>query len=338
MEGHKEASMAGFSRRRFLSASAATVLAAPFANLLSSPARAAADVGGARRLLVFFTPNGTVHEHWRPSGGEFDFSFRAGSVLESLTPYRDDLIVMDGMDFSEGNNHEGGMSAMLTAGGPNSVDQVIADEIGDASRFRSLELSAQTSAWGGSNQTRMCYRNGSFVTPDDDPAHVFTRLFGDLGDDTLLRRRQSVLDLGFAELSDLRSRLGAPERLRLDAHLEGLISVEKSLSGGSLCETLSGPDAMNAQSNDNFPLVTQNQIDLTVQALACGSTNVASLQLSHTVSPTVFTWLGENDGHHSLSHCADGDTSGVASFINCERWYAEQFANLLGQLKEQEDP
>ena len=34
-------------------------------------------------------------------------------------------------------------------------------------------------------------------------------------------------------------------------------------------------------------------------------TNVATVQLSHTVGPTVFTWLGQSDGHHSLSHAAD---------------------------------
>ena len=45
----------------------------------------------AKRLLVFFTPNGTIHDHWRPSGGETD-AFPAGSVMESLTPHRDDLL------------------------------------------------------------------------------------------------------------------------------------------------------------------------------------------------------------------------------------------------------
>ena len=76
----------------------------------------------ASRLLVFFTPNGTIHNHWRPTGGESDFSFPAGSMLEALTPHRDELMVLDGMNFSTGSNHEGGMAAMLTAGGNTSID------------------------------------------------------------------------------------------------------------------------------------------------------------------------------------------------------------------------
>jgi len=325
------------NRRRFLGYSAATAMAAPFIRLLENPAHAV-DVGGAQRLLIFFTPNGTIHDQWRPSGSEHSFSFGSGTVLEPLAAHKDDLLIIDGMDFAEGTNHEGGMTAMLTANGSTSVDQIIADHIGTSTRFSSLELGVQTSAWGGSNQTRMCYRDGSFVTPDDDPQSVFTRLFGDLGDDQLAGRRQSVIDLGKLELSDLRRRLGASEKVRLDAHIAGIEAVERSLSGDSLCESPSSPDSVSASSNDNFPLIAQQQIDLAVQALACGTTNVCTLQLSHTVSPTVFTWLGETDGHHSLSHCDDGNAAGVASFVNCERWFAEQFAYLLDQMLATEDP
>jgi len=325
------------NRRRFLGYSAATAVAAPFIRLLENPAHAV-DVGGAQRLLIFFSPNGTIHDHWRPTGSEHSFSFDAGTVLESLTPHKDDLLVIDGMDFAEGTNHEGGMVAMLTANGGNSVDQVIADHIGTTTRFPSLELAVQTSAWGGSTQTRMCYRDGSFVTPDDDPQSVFSRLFGDLGDDKIAHRRQSVIDLAKVELDDLRKRLGVTEKVRLDAHIESLLAVERSLSGDSLCESPSSPESVTASSNDNFPTVAQQQIDLAVQALACGTTNVCTVQLSHTVSPTVFTWLGEADGHHSLSHCDDSNTAGVNSFINCERWFAEQFAYLLDQMVATEDP
>ena len=74
------------------------------------------------------------------------------------------------------------------------------------------------------------------------------------------------------------------------------------------------------------------------EALACGMTNVTSLQLSHTVGPVVFTWLGENEGHHSLSHIDDSNQSGIDSFVNCERWFAEQFAYLLDQLEALPDP
>ena len=330
--------MIGLNRRRLLQGGLSSVIAAPFLRLLNPPALATTGEGSAKRLLVFFTPNGTIHEHWRPTGGETDFTFPVGSVMESLAPHKDQLIVIENMDFCTGNNHEGGMAAMLTAGGNTSIDQLIAGHIGGSSRFSSLELGALTSLWGGSVQTRMSYRDGGFVTPDDSPHNVFDRLFGDAGDPILLARRRRLIDIHRSEINGLRGRLGVIERHRLDAHLEALDAVERSISGGGTCESPVAPTYYDVNSNDNFPLVAQQQIDLAVLALACGMTNVATIQLSHTVAPTVFTWIGQTDGHHSLSHAADEDSTNVANFIACERWYAEQFGYLLDQLGSSVDP
>ena len=326
------------NRRRFLRYSAASLLAAPFTRLLTHPARAAVPTGSARRLLVIFTPNGTIHNQWRPSGGGADFSFGAGTILEPLSDLRDELLVLDGLDFADATNHEGGMAAMLTGGGDTSIDQTIAAAIGGETRFRSLELGVQANIWGGTVQTRMSYNGGSYVTPDDDPLNVWSRLFGDLGDEVLLGRRQSVLDIANAELSDLQSRLGAAEQIRLEAHLESLRAVEQSLSGGGFCESPDAPSDLSATDNDNFPFLAQAQLNLAVQALTCGVTNVASVQLSHTVSPTVFSWLGESDSHHTLSHTDDSNASGVASFVACERWFAEKVAQTIANLAAQSDP
>ncbi|TNE86842.1 MAG: DUF1552 domain-containing protein [Deltaproteobacteria bacterium] len=311
---------------------AAGLLASPFTRLLE-PAHAG-SLGGARRLLVFFTPNGTVHRHWRPESG---MQFAPGSILEPLADHADDLLVLE-TDFVTGNNHEGGMAAMLTGGGGDSIDQVVADAIGGQSRFRSLELGALTSAWGGSSQTRMCYRGGGFVTPNDDPVNAWNRLFGDLGNTALLDRRRSVLDLAMADLTKLRGRLGAEEAARLDLHTEALREVERGLAGGGTCEDPGDLGTIRATDNDAFPDIVKAQIDVAVQALACGMTQVASVQLSHTVGPVVFSWLGESEGHHSLSHIDDGNPTGIASFVNCERWFAAQFAYLLDRLKALPDP
>lgn len=323
-------------RRTLLRAGAASVLAAPFLDLLARPARAA--TGAAQRLVVFFSPNGTIPAHWTPSGTGSSYTFRPDSVLAPLAGLESELLVLSGMDFVIGDNHEGGMTNMLTAGGPDSIDQVVADHIGGTSRFASLELSALTTAWGGSPQTRMVYRDGAFLTPDDDPEHVFGRLFGDAGDTTLLARRLSVLDRNRAEIDALHVRLGAEERARLDAHLTALAAVERSLTGAGRCESPLAPDAPAPQDNDEYPTVAKAQIDLLVQALACGATNVASLQLSHTVSPVVFTWLGQTDTHHALSHSDDANVAGVDAFVAAEQWYAQQFRALVDGLLSTPDP
>ncbi|MEQ1501014.1 MAG: DUF1552 domain-containing protein [Myxococcota bacterium] len=325
------------NRRDLLRGGALSLLAAPFLRLLERPARAA-ELGFANRLLVIHSPNGTIPAHWTPSGTGASYSFPTGSILEPLRGLEPDLLVLTGMDFNTGDNHEGGMRSMLTAGGPTSIDQIVADQIGLGTRFKSLELSALTSAWGGGTQTRMVYRDDAYVTPDDDPLNAWQRLFGDLGDDVKLARRTSVLDLVTEEVATLQSRLGAAERARLDLHLEALRSVERSLAGGGTCDSPIAPAVSAPQDNDNFPDVVKAQLDLAVQALACGATNVCSVQLSHTVSPVVFTWLGQTDSHHGLSHADDGNTAGVDGFVACERWFAEQVRYLLDQLIALPDP
>ena len=105
------------SRRRFVTSAGASLLAAPFVDLLSGTGARAQGAGRqAKRLLIFFTPNGTIPHLWAPQGGENDYRFREDGMLAPLTDYRDDLLVLNGIDFLTGNNHEGGMGAMLTNG------------------------------------------------------------------------------------------------------------------------------------------------------------------------------------------------------------------------------
>ncbi len=337
-------------RRRFLTATGAGLIAAPFLGLLGRrPARAQ---GGARRLLIFHSPNGTIHRHWRPSGGERDFAFPAGSVLEPLAARRDDLIVIDGLDIKTGTNHEGGMAAMLTnrggAGTPTagaSIDQYVAARLGAADPFASLAFGVLTDLWGGGQQTRMTYRrDGELVHPDADPRRAFGRMFADLlgGDDVVARRRlrrQSVIDLARDELGDLRRRVGRPEQVKLDAHLAGLRSIERSLfSEGLDCAPPGEPDPLSKNENDNGPALLDAQMRLAVAALACGLTHVATVQFSHTISPVVFRWAGNSDGHHSLSHASDNQEAKVADFVAAERWCAEQFGALIDLLAATPDP
>jgi len=332
----------------------ASVLAAPWLSLLENHALGAESTspGTAKRLVIFFSPNGTVHEHWRPTGSGTSFSFPVGSVLEPLQSHKSDLIVCDGLDFKGVANHEPGMSAMLTGGGGantltggRSLDQYVAAQVGVDSKFPSLDLGVATSAWGASNQTRMSYAGpGLYVAPDDKPMNVYERMFGpvfgggQLPVDKAMLRRKSVLDLLRGEIHDLRQMVGQQERIKLDAHLDALETVEKGLVSGGDCAKPEAPSLLNPKDNGSFPQLVKTQTDLMVLALACGMTQVASLQCSHTVSPVLFSWLGMTDDHHALSHKPDSDPTGVQNFVLAERWFAEQFAYLIQKLKDTPEP
>jgi len=339
-------------RRDFTAGLGISLLASPLLRVLGGgEAHAATPL--PRRLIVVFTPNGTVHRHWRPTGGKQDFVFPVGGMLEPLNRHRANLLVCDGLDFVDVDNHDAGMANMLTGGGtaqnPSgglSIDQYVASKIGEGSRFKSLEFGVQTSLWGASKSTRMSYSApGVFVSPEDVPRNAYQRLFGALGGDTSaaekqLRRRKSMLDLVRTEMNGLSEQVGAEEKRRLDQHLEALRQTEKGLVtpiSTDGCATPEVPIAVNAQANEQFPLVGRMQMDLMVSALACGMTRVASLQWSHTVAPQVFSWAGSSEAHHELSHKDDSNTAGIADFVRCERWFAEQFSYLIEALKARPD-
>jgi len=345
------------NRRQTLRGMGAALLCAPFYGLLSEPARARAAVA-PKRIFFWFSPNGTVHKHWRPTGGEASFSFPAGSILEPLEAHRDSLIILDGLDFvgTRGGSHEGGMEHALTGGGAPSLDQFMAAQLGMATPFPSIELGVQTSAWGASVQTRMSYNDKhQYVHPEDDPAAAYRRLFGGAGalaqDDagqgaqggSSFDPRKSVLDVVRGELTALKKQLGAQERVKLDAHLDSLRQIERrtagaAAAGGGNCAAVAAPPMTDAKSNDEFPNVGALQMDLLVAAAACDMSRVLSLQWTHTVSPTIFSWAGASEGHHELSHKDDGNVEGVASFVAAERWVSAQFAGFLDRLRATPEP
>lgn len=351
------------SRRRLLTGAtslSAALVAAPFYRMLAHPERARA-AGIAKRIIFWFTPNGTVHARWRPTGSGASYAFSPGSILEPLEAHKARLLILDGLNFerSRASNHEGGMEHMLTGGGDPSLDQFLAARIGGDTPFSSIELSVQTSAWGAGIQTRMSYNDAhQFVHPEDKPAAAYARIFGGGGgggggaspvdpgtgtatDDPATVRRRSVLDLVKGELTALQRDLGKDERDKLGAHLDALRTLERRLDGSvSLtgCGELAMPALADSQSNDRFPAVGELQMDLLVAAAACDASRVLSLQWSHTVSPAIFSWAGVGEGHHELSHKDDGNTQGVADFVASERWFSAQFASFLDKLAAVQEP
>ncbi|HEY2515453.1 MAG TPA: DUF1552 domain-containing protein [Polyangiaceae bacterium] len=306
----------------------------------------------AKRLFLFFSPNGTVPSHYWPTGSGTSFSFPSGSILEPLAPIQSDIVVCKGINFSDFDNHAPGMSGMLTGEPSNgifggvSVDQYLAQKLNTSAPFRSIELGVLTDIWGAQNQTRMSYTApGVFASPQQDPQAAFQRLFagvagasgaGDAGATmaNVAARRKSVLDFVTADVQSLQNRLGAAERYKLDDHLTAIRAVEASLfppagstSSAAACTSASAPGTPDPTNMANFPTIGKAQMDLAVLAMKCGLAPVVSLQWSFTVSPVVFSWLNLSSGHHDLSHAQNAD------FITAERWYAQQFAYLVGQMK-----
>jgi hypothetical protein len=239
----------------------------------------------------------------------------------------------------------GGTDPCSGWGGGISVDQYVANALYDATpaasrpKFKSLELAVQ--AGGADIWSRMCYSaSNQPIAPMEDPAKVFSRVFADLNVSTVdldrvRAQRKSVLDFVAGRLSSVRPRVGVEDRDKLDTHLQAIRDLETQLATGQVsgaCTQPAMPGTLD-NSNDKFPAIVKLQTDLLVRALSCNLTQVATLQLSRSVSGVRHTWLNISDGHHDISHKGDTDTTAVDQLTQINTWYAQQFAYLLAQLK-----
>ena len=321
------------------------------------PKFAIADNGAPKRLIVVFTPNGTIYDAWKPTGSET--SFTLGPILQPLVPFQNRLLVFDGLDVQSahhgpGDDHMKGMGHMLTGtelmdgtlqggagtpagfGGGISIDQRIAADVGGTTRFKSLEFGAhvrESDVW-----SRMVYSGANQpVPPMEDPTKAYTRLFAGTNLtpaqlQRLLLRRQSVLDHATGTLDQLQKSMGTGDRERVQAHLESVRQIEKQLIAKSQACIPPTVGTLDLTKPETFQAVGRLQMDMIVAALACDQTRVASMQFSRSVSQMTFPSLGIGDAHHDLSHMGDTDTVAKDKLIAINNYYAKEVAYLLGKL------
>jgi hypothetical protein len=356
------------SRRAVLRGAGGVAVGLPWLEASAAP-KAGAGATPPRRFVVFFTGSGTLPDLWRPTGTET--AFELPPILAPLEEHKRDLLLLTGIDNVAhlksrlGVDHPKGMGTMLTGaellpgnqkngpkdedtfGWPNgcSVDQKIAEQVGGATRFRSVEFGVDVwSTTGGSLFNRMIFAGPNRpVPPEDDPSRMFARLFATAGADPsemrrLREERKSVLDRVLPRYARLAGLLGAADRLKVEAHMSALRDIERGLASGAPaaspgCRRPDRPAAFDHRANENFPAAGRMQMDLLVMALACDLTRVASLQWNKATSRVRHEWVGVPDEHHELSHSGDRDLAATDKLRRITTWYASQFAYLIERLR-----
>jgi hypothetical protein len=353
------------SRRAVLRGAGGVAIGLPLLEIMSPFGRAAraATAAAPKRFIVFFSPDGSIHENWVPTGTESAFTL--SRILAPLEPNKAKVVVLDGLENKvggysarPGDDHMKGMGTMLTgvgllpgttqggAGDPAglaggiSVDQTVANTISGGTKFRSLELGVQSGSggtvWGYSSYTGA----NQPLPPDNNPASVFNRVFAPLAgnDPALLQKqaeRRSILDAVKQSYTKLNPKLGAADKAKLDAHLTNIRDLEARLTATttSACVKPAAP-VIDYKANASFPAVGKLQMDLLVMALKCDLTRVASLQWEQSVGNVRFTWVDPTltRGHHDLSHDGDTVTDTIEMLTKINIWYAEQFNYLLTAL------
>src|SRR5215470_9235879 len=354
------------SRREMLRGMGAT-LALPLLDAMV-PALSAQGKTAAKpinRFGVMYVPNGMIMNKWTPvlDGSGFELT----PTLSSLTPHRDQLLILSNLACVPTPGRPGGAHAkastrFLTDISPPtsetwldagvSVDQILAEETGKHTQLASLELAIENGETAGACDVGFAcaYTNTiswkSANTPlfaQNNPRAVFERMFGDTGNTdpkarlTRIRQERSVLDSLTQEVARLQGSLGSADRTKLTQYLESIRDVERRIQlaeeqNDQNLPVVDHPAGIPATYDDHVKLMC----DLQVLAYQCDLTRVVTLMLGREFSGVTYPQIGVPDAHHPITH-HQHEAPKIAKVEKINAYHVTHFAYLLSKMQSTPD-
>ncbi len=341
------------TRRSFLRAVGAGATALPFYGLLEDSVAQAAGETLPLRFAGIYHPHGVAAELFVMQSGDtesnFSLTYSNGGTQCSLQPFDDaatygksfknKIIAIEGVDLMSNANGHSTAGTILTGSyidgtkpKNSSLDQFLAVErkLGMATKVTSIAL-------GVGNDSTDCgwtlsYGPGGAPLPKIiDPQKAWDTLFsgftaGGGGDSAAEMRRKmlgkSVVDYVLGDVNRLNARLAAPEKLKLQQHLDSMNDMSKQFdatmtgTGGASSSCTPGTRPTNPASlrqynggEPFFDAITNMFVDMLAQAFACDITRFATLflnDLSYSGNPLSLP----ADNHGSVAHTYNGSPVG----------------------------
>jgi hypothetical protein len=352
------------SRRTALKGLGVTI-ALPFLESLApfSKLRAAEAAPGAfpRRMVHVYFPNGVWMDGWKSTGEGADF--KLGPTLSAFEQFRSQMTVFSNLadkNAKGGGAHACTMPAYLsgesiskTMGNDiraaKTCDQVVADKIGDATRFPSLELGCDFGQQDGFcdtgysciYQTNLSWKSATTPAPKEvNPRIVFDRLFAGVsaGETSIVQQQReamnlSILDFVSEQAREIDRAVNASDRRRMDEYLTSIRDLEKRIQAPpmELPKGLAGgmerPTRVPALFRDHFRLMA----DMLVLALQTDMTRVATFVMATEGNRRSYPELGFTEEHHGVSHHGNKPEL-VEKFTKINQHHVGEMAYFIDRL------
>jgi len=335
------------SRRRFLKAAGVTI-ALPMLESIRPLIAAGAEpssVAKASRLVCTGAYLGYHREAIYPAQTGRDYV--TSPTLEPLQRHREEFSIFSGLDHRppKADGHDN-WQTFLTGQKKNSIslDQLAATEIGQSTRYQSLQLSAGKANKG--NQWLNRDDKGKPLPMISRPSVLYRKLFAIPEDqermDYILRSGRSALDAARDDAKRLSRTVSEADRKKLDEYFDSLreveLRVQKRLdqTGGPVSKTDFKPPEYDPIAPSLMIEAEAMMYDLMALALETDSSRVMTLFLGG--EGQVFTIDGETlkSGYHMLSHHGN-DPEKIAELVKVDREHIRCLANFLDQLKRKTD-
>ncbi len=333
------------NRRHFLRSSG-IALALPMLESfsVSGKARAAGQNNGAGAAASRMVCVGSFLGYHRPEfyPEKVGRGYEMPTLLKPIEGFRDDFTVFSGLDHRAKNGHAAWENFLCGKDlGAQSLDQVVAGEIGQETRFDSLQVTA------GKNSRNMNFtRNGVALPMIQRPSVLYRKLFASPDDkarsEYLLTSGVSALDRVLDDAKRLKGRVSVRDREKLDEYFTSVRELEKRMEKQKASLDKAVPN-VNYELPDYDPVAPTLMLeaegimyDLIALALQTDSTRVATMFLAGLGQ--VFTLDGETlqAGYHALSHHGN-DPDKIRDLVRVETEHMRCLARFMEQLKTKTD-
>ena len=366
------------SRRTLLRGTGAA-LALPWMETMAKAADSTSLIEPPLRTAFLFMPNGVRPDYWTPAGDGEDYEITPH--LKPVAEFKNDFLLIENLWNKNAvgrNGHWPKVPAWLSGGyvqrsngkdldsGGTSLDQVLAEKIGERTPLPSLELGIDQPRTGidnaGGGFPRML---GSFIAWRDPhtpvakeiiPQLAFDRLFRNNGVNSngnpnqpavisaLQRDETSLLDLVMEDAKSLRRKASATDQVKLDQYFESVRSVERRMESAlkpqkrwlKNMELAKGrlpferPGAGIPQSHQEH---VRLMLDILLLAFWTDSTRIGSFMFGDAQSSQDYGFLpGVSGNWHSISHHLNEEAKRV-QYESIVDWNVEQFAYFLRKAK-----
>jgi len=356
--------------RRTVLRGAGAALALPLldAMLPAATALAQTPANPKPRFVGCFVPHGMAPGYWVPNkeGTGFDFPF----CLKPLEPYRDHVTILSGLHSRSAEPPPGVTgadhwvaAAFLCANKPKktagadvyagtTIDQIIAQKIGQETLLPSMQLAVEDPGANSSNcgEGYSCtYTNTiSWSSPtlplpmELNPQVVFERMFGDgstIQERAVRRARErSILDSLRGSLSRLRRDFGPSDRARLDEYTEDVREIERRLQIAMKASSVTPADlTVPVGVPQSFDEHIKLQFDLLALAFQADITRVGTLLFARDLTGRTYPDSeAPTLGFHGGSHHGE-DPRRIAEYAKINQYHVKMLAHLVDKLAKTED-
>lgn len=294
-----------------------------------------------RRFLGICNNLGLLPEEFFPKQAGRDYE--PSRYLKLLQSHRDDFTVFSGVSHPNvDGGHPSDISFLTAAPHPASssfrnsisLDQTIAEYVGNQTRFPSLTLAVNSG-----NRSLSWTGTGVAIPPEESAAALFTQLFlqGSQAEvDAQIRKLdtgRSILDAIADQTKDLQRRASSSDRNRLEQYFSSVRDLESRMLAAREWEGKEKPKVDREPPTDpTNPAQYMSKVRLMYEivklAFQTDSTRSITLMLNSVGTPVVeIPGKTISDGYHNLSHHGKSEEK-LAQL----RTIDEEHMKLLNQL------